>query len=235
MPRDLYTPNYTDLYCKFYYDKTNNCLGVHLYQVIPYKTIDDNLKTIRVLNPNCNLDELLAHNGTEEDYQEKFTSVIDIKQVYTKEQLPTDAIYVGKRAFVDIFYKNDYLGSNDNVFSFFYDIENKNITNELENSVNYLNINPLGMNIKVIKNDYSDVRIGVSLDGFIRIVDEGDNFSARNYYIDPYLKNGLVKDIDLDFYVFPYIVYDNKVAENSDTDFVTNNQMYYVPKDCVIE
>ena len=33
-----------------------------------------------------------------------------------------------------------------------------------------------------------------------------DDWSEKDWYIDPYLWNSLVKDIELDFYVFPYIV-----------------------------
>lgn len=245
-PTDLYTPNYTALYGKFYYDKesVDEPIKIHIFQVIPYKNIDEKLKTIRILNPNCKIKELLEHEGEEQEYLELFTRLIDIKQVYTQEQLPKDAIYIGKRAFVDIFYKNDYITSDEhlNTFSFFYDIEHQNITKELDSSDNYLNINPLGLSIRVKNNDISRVKVGVSLDGFLREVSEEDDWSAKNYYVDPYLRNGLVKDIDLDFYFFPYIEYnmskeivegtDIVINEESNDDFITNNKMYYVPKDC---
>jgi hypothetical protein len=132
----------------------------------------------------------------------------------------------------------------DNTFSFYYDIEHKNITRELNNSDNYLNINPIGLSLRVIKNDIQKVKVGVSLDGFIREIDDV-RFSDDDYYIDPYLINGLVKDIDLDLYFFPYIEYtssqeviegfeDIEISSDEETDFVTLNNMYYVPKDCEI-
>lgn len=64
-PTDLYTPNYIQLYGNFYYDQFDEeePIKIHIYQVIPYKTIDDDLKTVRILNPNCKVDELLAHDG----------------------------------------------------------------------------------------------------------------------------------------------------------------------------
>ena len=112
----------------------------------------------------------------------------------------------------------------------------------MDSSDNYLNINPLGLSIRVKNNDISRVKVGVSLDGFLREVSEEDDWSAKNYYVDPYLRNGLVKDIDLDFYFFPYIEYnmskeivegtDIVINEESNDDFITNNKMYYVPKDC---
>jgi hypothetical protein len=72
------------LYGKFIYNNENKDepIDVRLYQVIPYKNIDDNLKFIRVINPNCSLTELLTHDGDINDFNEKFTRVIEIKQVY---------------------------------------------------------------------------------------------------------------------------------------------------------
>lgn len=247
-PQDLYTPNYINLYGRFYYDSQSEDepIKLALYQVIPYKTIDEELKTIRVLNPNCNLDELLAHSETYEEYKDLYTRVIDIKQVYTIDQLPDSVFFIGKRAFVDIFYKNDFLttGNHKNTFSFYYDIETKNITKELSSSDNYLNINPLGLSVNVGRNNIDKVRFGISLDGFLRELSEEDNWSAKQYYIDPYLMNSLVKDIDLDFYLFPYIEYNSvqEVVDGTDLvisdgvqdDFVTSSKMYYVPKDCEI-
>ena len=249
LPQDLYTPNYITLYGKFVYNNKNEDepIDVKIYQVIPYKNIDDNLKTIRVLNPNCSLDDLLSHDGDINDFNDKFTRVIEIKQVHLQEQLPSDVSVIGKRAFVDIFYKNDYLTTeeHDNVFTFTFDIDDKNITKELESSDNYLNINPLGLSVKVIPNNVNDVKIGVSLDGFIRELTDEDDWSEKDWYIDPYLWNSLVKDIELDFYVFPYIEYnsDEEVIEGFDisvrdgdvSDFVTNNKMYYMPKDFKID
>ena len=247
-PNDLYTPDYISLYGRFIYNENNvnEPIDIEIYQVIPYSKVDDNLKTIRVLNPNCKLDDLIAHDGSEEDYLEKFTKVVKIQQVYLDSQLPSDVIFLGKRAFVDVFYKNDYLTTegHDNTFSFYYDIEHKNITRELNNSDNYLNINPIGLSLRVIKNDIQKVKVGVSLDGFIREIDDV-RFSDDDYYIDPYLINGLVKDIDLDLYFFPYIEYtssqeviegfeDIEISSDEETDFVTLNNMYYVPKDCEI-
>jgi hypothetical protein len=67
----------------------------------------------------------------------------------------------------------------------------------------------------------------MSLDGFLRPMD-GETISDSNYFIDQHLYNSLCRGIDLDVYVFPYIVYD----EN--TDIVVDETMYYVPKDVSI-
>jgi hypothetical protein len=95
-----------------------------------------------------------------------------------------------------------------NTFSFHYDIENTNITDELKSSDNYLNINPIGLSLRVVNNDFDKIKIGVSLDGFIRELSEENDLSEKDYYIDPYLIHSLMKGIELDFYIFPYILYD---------------------------
>jgi hypothetical protein len=84
--------------------------------------------------------------------------------------LPENVYSVGRRGWLDIFYKNDFYINDDkeNVISIYYDIDDKNVTGELDSSGNYLNINPLGLNITIKPNEIKNVRIGYSLDGFLR-------------------------------------------------------------------
>jgi len=49
---NLATPTYVNLYGRFFYDEQNDKLDLSLYQVIPYKNIDLNLTTIKLLDPN---------------------------------------------------------------------------------------------------------------------------------------------------------------------------------------
>lgn len=238
-PSDFYTPEYITLYGNFYYDKSDNDepLKLSVYQVIPYKNIDENLKTIRIINPNCNIDNLLDSTDSESDYNDKYTKVINIQQVYLEEQLPDYVSLIGKRGWVDIYYKNDYKNGVPNTFTFHYDIETKNITKELLSSENYLNMMPLGLTVNVISNNFNDVKIGISLDGFLRQLGE-------EYTVDEYLINSLIKGIDLDFYFFPYIEYNNQITiiegtdisigDESSSEFVTQKRAYYIPKDCEI-
>lgn len=248
-PQDTFTPNYNTLYGKFIYngENTKEPIDVVLYQVIPYKNIDDNLKTIRVINPNCKIDELLSNSEDLTAFNEKFTKIVEIKQVYLQEQLPSDVSFIGKRAFLDVFYKNDYItnDNHNNIFTFSFDINDKNITKELETSDNYLNINPLGLSVQVIHNNINDIKIGVSLDGFIRELSDNDDWSQKDWYVDPYLMNSLIKGIELDFYIFPYIEYNNDeeiidevdimIRQEKNDDFVTANKMYYMPKDYALD
>jgi hypothetical protein len=78
----------------------------------------------------------------------------------------------------------------------------------LDSADNYLNINPLGLNVGIRNNLIDSVRIGMSLDGFLREVEEEDDiFDEKGFYIDPHLLNGMVKGADVDTYLFPYISY----------------------------
>lgn len=240
-PTELFTPSYTQLYGRYIYDESNKeePIKLELYHVIPFKEVDEKIKTIRVLNPNCKIDDLLSHEGDYDDYLAKFTTVISIIQRYTVEQLPNDVTPIGKRAWVDIFYKNDYVTTegHENVFTFQYDIEHKNITRELLSSDNYLTMNPLGCKVNIVNNDIQRVKCGVSLDCFLRHLEEDGN-----YTIDEYLINGLVSGVDIDFYLFPYIEYsgdgevieDVTILEEQETDFMADKNMYYIPKDCKI-
>jgi PKD repeat protein len=207
-PSDTYQPKYNEIFGKFFYNEYDDKMDILLYQVIPYKNIDDNLKTITILDPNFSI--------LEPDHEVYKTYTIN--QVYTMNQLPSDVVSIGKRGWFDIFYKNDFVGEN-NTFSIFYDVEKQNITGELESAPNYLNMNPLGFSINVTHNDTSDIRIGYSLDGFLRPLAD-DDIAKGEYFIDQHLYNTLFMGIDLDTYLFPYIPF--------------GNNEYYIPKDVQI-
>jgi hypothetical protein len=130
------------------------------------------------------------------------------------------------RGWVDIFYKNDYIG-NDNTFTINHDIEYENITGELDSSSNYLNINPLGLSLRVVGNVKSDIRIAMSSNGFLKPMVDGAKLSDAEIFIDQHFRNSLYKGIDINGYIFPYIIYD-------DSDVKIMNDTYYVPKDVVL-
>ena len=131
------------------------------------------------------------------------------------------------RGWVDIFYRNDYIG-NPNTLSIYHDIENENITGELQSSNNYLNINPLGLTFNVIPNIKDEIRMGLSANGFLKPVEEGAKLSDSDIFIDQHLSNTLYKGIDLNCYIIPYITYDN-------SSFKIMDDAYYVPKDVVLK
>lgn len=225
-PSQYFTPHYTDIYGKFYYDPLVG-INVSLYQVISYKHIDDNLQTIKILDPNKSILSFEQQNYVE----------VSITQVYAESQLPSDVFYVGRRGFCDIFYRNDFIG-HSNTVRFTYDLESVNITGQLDNSTNYINTNPLGFTFDVKHNELDNVKIGISTDGFLRDLEQLDSFN--NYYIDPHLYNTLYKGIDLDLYIFPFISYDDEfyiqgadslVIDVYEGGFETYNKMYYIPKD----
>lgn len=209
-PSNIFEPKYNEIFGKFFYNIYEDKIDLSLFQVIPYKNIDDNLKTITILEPN---QSILDHT------EEKYTT-FSITQVYSEKNLPNDVLTIGKRGWFDVFYRNDFK-SDDNVFTIYYDIETENITGELYSAPNYLNMNPLGFKVNVIGNNVDDVRIGYSLDGFLRPFEDED-ISSGEFFIDKHLDNTMFIGLDLDTYMFPYIPYDGKANE------------YYVPKDISI-
>lgn len=281
-PTDIFHPNYQNLYGKFFYNQQMNRIDFSFYQIIPFKQIDEKLKTITILDPNERIipdpnppkdqfgniikDVLVDEQGNteiitypKEFYIEEKYKTYRITQLYVEDVLPQDCFYVGKRGFFDIFYKNDYISGKDhtNKISIFYDIENTNITGELKSAPNYLNINPLGLNINIENNSIDDVKFGISLDCFIRQVQENDDYTTarkdmfaekgvvynEKTYIDPHFYNSLIKGIDLDSFVFPYIPYGNSeyniygtpfVVDGQESGWTPYNNAYYIPKDVVL-
>jgi len=76
------------LYGKFEYneyEKDTNPIDLKIYQVIPYLKIDSHLETIKVLNPNCKLEDLIDFDGSEEDFEEQFIWNVKIIQKYVHE------------------------------------------------------------------------------------------------------------------------------------------------------
>lgn len=216
-PSSIFNPQYNKLYCKFFYDEENKesaPIGLSFYQVIPFKNIDDDLKTIKVLNPCSKI------------IDEENRKTYNIIQVYSEDQLPEGVTYCGMRGWVDIFYKTDYI-ANDNTLSIFYDIENENITGELDSSPNYLNINPLGLTFSVKENDAKDIRIGISSNGFFKPIENSAKLSDSSVFVDQHLRNSLYKGADLNCYIFPYVIYDNE-------DIKVMDDSYYVPKDVIL-
>lgn len=210
-PIDYYTPKYDEIYGKF--RCKNGELELLLYQVIPYYQTRTELGYIDVLNPNADI------SNAQEDIKKVF-----IKQVYTKQQLPEDASYIGKRAIVDIFFKNDFIGDvNDLIF--FYDIEKLNITGELDSSANYINMIPIQTKLEVVgNNDISKVKIAISPDGFIKHFDgENDIQSLDRYCVDVRFKHSLYSNFNINGYIFPFIPYDG------------DNENYYIPKDISVD
>lgn len=239
-PSDVFHPQYQDLYGRFFYNEITKDIDFSFYQVIPFKNIDDKLKTIRMIDPNSRI--ISQKDGEISESWKEYT----ITQVYVMDALPEGCVYVGKRGFFDIFYKNDFVSNYENVISIFYDIETENITGELQSAPNYLNINPLGLNVQITHNEINSVKLGISLDGFLRQVQQDDDFinpRVQNTYIDPHLYNSLIKNTDMDVYVFPYIPYESELriqvgdqvfVQGESNGFTPYNDAYYVPKDVIL-
>ena len=174
-PVKKYTPDYENLYGYFAVEGDN--IVFRCYRIQPYAS-KATMPAIQINNPNTSI---LG--------KETFTTypVIDVS---TEDELPKEAKYVGKRAFVDIFYRSDFLAKKDVVF-FSFDIDNINVSNSIEASTNFLNIAPLGLHFSVVANNFANVNFSVTLNGFLTSYEPIDKLVqlsfAKNYVLNTLL------------------------------------------------
>lgn len=217
IPSEIFAPSYTAIYYRLV-KTTSSSLALKFYQVLPYKTIDEKLKTIKVLSPNSTINE---------DVYKTYK----VENVYDISNLPQDAVYCGLRGFVDVFYRSDFIDT-DNTFSFFYDTEIGDITRQLYSAGNYLNIPPLGLNVKTIHNDVNASNLKVAVSGNFFLNDEFSDIkisdTSTSIFIDPYFEGSLYNGLDINCYIFPVYHY------TDEDDIKLTNNAYYIPKDVTL-
>lgn len=233
-PVENYDVDYHEIYGKFQYDILTEKIALKLFLYYPFKLKDEDHLTYKCIDPNCDITK-------NDDYIN-----ISLKQIFSLDE-EEDIFFVGKRGFVEIYYKNDNLSKKnsdgtyvkDNHFTFFFDLEEKNIYNDIKSSKNYLNMIPLGYSVAIVPNSLNDVKISMSLNGFLRDID-----SSKNIHIDEYFYNALTKNFIIDAYIAPYILYENEgeiieelgyeISNNEISDFKTDDKSYYIPKDIIL-
>ena len=239
-PVTQYEVEYYEIYGRFSFNIVTNNIDLELYILYPFSLLDEDHYYVKCINPLCNILE-----------KEEYVN-FNIKKINSLDEVD-DIFYVGKRGFVDVFYKNDILSTyeeieneriykKDNTFSFFYDLEEKNIFDDIKSSKNYLNNIPLGLSISIVPNDLQEVKVGLSLNGFLRNVNQ-----ENDYHVDDYFINAMAKDYSLDAIFMPYIEYKQEeeiitieglddiiISTGEIVDFKTDEKSYYVPKDIII-
>lgn len=190
-PVKKYSPEYESLYG--YFDLDGENIVFKCFRVQPYAG-KERMKPITINNPNANILEAETFSSYE---------VIDVSTI---DELPEQAEYIGKRAFIDVFYRSDFITPKAVVF-FSFDIDNINLHNSIETSTNFLNIPPLGLHFSVLPNDFSDVKFSFTLNGFLTSYEE----------VDELVELSFVKDYTFDTLLVPY--------------FLSENNKYYIPKD----
>lgn len=190
-PIEKYSPEYENLYG--YFSVNANNIVFNCYRVQPYKNVEL-MPNIKVNNPNASI---LS--------KETFSSfaVIDVS---TESELPKEAVLAGKRAFVDVFYRTDFVKNKDVVYISF-DIDNINVHNSIESSTNFLNIAPLGIHFSVTANNVSDANFSCTLNGFVTSFEP----------VDKLVELSLAKDYKFNTLLIPY--------------FRSEYNDYYIPKD----
>ena len=190
-PTETYSPEYEDLYG--YFALQNNQIVFRCYRVQPYANVAA-MPNIQINNPNVSILNT-----------ESFSSYT-VTDVSTMSELPEEAQYVGKRAFVDIFYRSDFISAKNTVFISF-DIDQINVHNSISASTNFLNIPPLGLHFKVAANNFNNVNFSCTLNGFLTSYE----------LIDKLVQLSFVKDYTFNTLLVPY--------------FRSEYNEYYIPKD----
>lgn len=187
-PVEKYTPEYETIYGNFEIEE--DIIVFKPYRVQPYKHVEP-MADLEMIDPNCNILE-------KEEY-----ATYPVRDVSTIEELPEGYLQVGKRGFVDIFYRSDFISDNHTI-SIYYDLDEINLHNSIKSSTNFLNIPPLGFRIGIIKNEMEDIDFIVTLNGFT---------STPFNDVDKLVELSLIKNYD-----FPSIIV--PVVRNRDRHFI---------------
>lgn len=187
-PTNIFKPEYENLYVDVVLE--NNIIDFKFYVIRPFLN-NDLIKELDILDPNSNIinDEVYKKNK--------------INIISSLTELTKNSIFCGKRAFVDIFYKNDFISNNRIYFQF--DIDNS--------KDNYINIIPIGLNLNVLSNidNIDKIKPVLSLNGF----------SNNDSSIDLLVKNSLYQNYELPLYLIPII--DNEIVNYIPKDLILND------------
>lgn len=192
VPTKEYMPEYEDLYGYFTLLPSNE-IAFRCYRIQAYNNIPK-MPDIKINDPNKNI--------TEKEY---FINV-PVWDVSSLTELPRFAKHIGKRAFIDVLYKSDFL-SEKTIISLALDVDNMNIANSIESAPNFLNIPPLGLHFSVVENSVEDMFFSLTLNGFVTSYEP----------VDKLVQLSLVQN-----YTFPCIIVPYIMSEYNG---------YYIPKD----
>lgn len=236
VPVKKYIPSYDNLYGKFvaYKDNGEPKLRFDFQFVNIMAEVDQKLLKIQYTNPQYHfLDAIPPEPELIEG---------TVEQIYSSDRLDTKQNpYVGARAFVDVYYKSDYLRKNMGVV-YSFDLERALSEPDLMSSTNYINQPTPGQQLAIVPNDPSEVKWCASIDGFIHTDQDNrkDVTPQRKETIDIYAEYGLVKGKTQNLFFIPYVSY-GKVTSmsftpqgliaNEEYEFLQKKMNYYIPKD----
>lgn len=191
VPTKVFHPEWEDMYG--YFSVSGNNIVFNCYRVVPYASAPK-MPNLQILNPNASILET-----------DNFITT-GVTNVSTIDELPEAAVYSGKRAFFDIYYKSDYISAK-NVISIHFDADNINFHNSIDSSTNFLNIAPLGMHFAIVANDFSKVNWSITLNGFV----------TSYTPVDKLVELSMIQDFSFTGILIPY--------------FKSPYNNYYIPKD----
>lgn len=226
-PVNKYTPEYDAIYGKFLLEKGE--IVFDSYYVNPYKTAQS-IGSLTIIDPACDI--------TQENTEK--TIPCTVKPVSTIGEIPEGYIYAGKKGYVDVYYRNDFL-SDKNVVSFFYDVENIALESAIESAPNFLNMMPLGIKFAIVENNKEDIDFSLTLNGFVTSFEGVDKLVQLSLLKDydfsailvPYIKKSVINYYIHEQTEDPLLMEQEKLilSEYSVEDYFQGN--YYIPKDFI--
>lgn len=214
---ERYKPTYIPVYGLFVADKGK--IRLDAYIVNPYAA-NEKVPSFKIEDPNAKF------NSTKENL-----ITVNIKEVSSFDELPLRWELLFKRAYVDIFYKSDYVNYDDvkTQISFQYDLESKQILDLIPNSPNYITQVPLIRELIITEtpkesDDNKFIHFALTSTGFLwnnikepNIVEHDINKLTVDRYLEEMFINGYYCPVIL----IPYILDEDGYSPNG----------YYIPKD----
>lgn len=211
-PVEKYTPEYQEIFGKFSYDLATGKRVVELKSVLGDVTPDDKLLSVNLVDPEASIPESgKPYNNIQ----------ARIQRVFSKDDIPDDYYLLGRRAFVDIYYKSDVESEQDKLF-ISYDFESQKPYNEVTSVANYVNNTPLGLKVKVEQNTATP-EYALSLNGFLHDPDADTK-------MDSTLAHSFFDGLEANIYHIPHIRYTGEDFGVDDENF-SCTPFYYLPKD----
>lgn len=203
-PTAVYEPQYQEIYARYF--------------------IQDGKPDVRLYSENLELSDKYRHLTVPTITHDGQPFQKDIIVMKDKQSFPEECVLIGKRAFIDVFYKSD-TPNIGNRLQFLFDIEEHQSFKGLEHTVNYVNISPLGIDINIHNNARDKINVGWNLNGIFHEITENGN--------DVYVEHSFLKGLIETAYASPYIWYapsDFGIVGEAEREF-TIEPFYYVPKD----
>ena len=214
-PTDTFIPDYITVYG--YFTHENNTIKLKAFAVHPQE--DLNRYSFVIQNPNLKYNSNEAYSTVGDRAN---VTVVNISSVKSLKGIPTNATEIGKIGIVDIWYKNDFISTNDLIFEF--KPETFKLKTDPQLAESYLNIPPLGVSFNTVEAtlDNSELKQALTSNGLFNseyIADKSNNrfiFSQNSpIVIETHLIYNLYLNYEIEMYNSFFIMNDSLDGSSS--------------------